>query len=149
VHRSLEALGRGRTGESLRAFVGAVAVDEALDPAMTADLLPLIERTAASEAWRALVASGAPRVELTVMRRTEQDGVETVTEGIVDAATLAPDGWRVLDWKTDLAEGSEGGERHERYSRQVDAYVQILVSLTGEPARGTVVPVSPSSSPRP
>ena len=138
VHRSLEALGRGRTGESLRAFVGAVAADEALDPAMTADLLPLIERTAASDAWRSLVASGTPRVELTVMRRTEQDGIETVTEGIVDAASVGLDGWHVLDWKTDLADGAEWTERHEHYSRQVDAYVQMLVSLTGEPGQGAV-----------
>jgi ATP-dependent helicase/nuclease subunit A len=138
VHRSLEALGRGRTGDSLRAFVGAVAADEELDAAMAADLLPLIERTAASDAWKALVATGMPRVELTVMRRTENDGVETVTEGVIDAASIGPEGWRVLDWKTDLAEGAEWGDRHARYTKQVDAYVQMLVSLTGHAGSGSV-----------
>jgi ATP-dependent helicase/nuclease subunit A len=138
VHRALEALGRGRTGDSLRAFVGAVAVDELLDPAMTAELLPLIERTAASDAWKSLISAGLPRVELTVMRRTESAGVESVTEGVIDAAAIGPDGWRVLDWKTDLVEGAEWTERHERYSRQVDAYVELLVALTGQPGQGVV-----------
>jgi ATP-dependent exoDNAse (exonuclease V) beta subunit len=113
-------------------------VDELLDPAMTAELLPLIERTAASDAWKSLISAGLPRVELTVMRRTESAGVESVTEGVIDAAAIGPDGWRVLDWKTDLVEGAEWTERHERYSRQVDAYVELLVALTGQPGQGVV-----------
>ena len=138
VHRSLEALGRGRTGASLGAFVAAVAADELLDAAMTAELLPLVERTAASDVWKSLLAAGPPRIELTVMRRSESDGIETVTEGIIDAAVIGPDGWRVVDWKTDEVEGDEWTERHERYTQQVDAYVQMLMSLTGQAARGTV-----------
>jgi ATP-dependent exoDNAse (exonuclease V) beta subunit len=105
---------------------------------MTADLLPLIERTAASDAWKLLLAAGMPRVELNVMRRSERDGVETVTEGIIDAAAIGPDGWHVLDWKTDLAEGADWADRHARYTKQVDAYVQMLVSLTGQAGQGAV-----------
>jgi ATP-dependent exoDNAse (exonuclease V) beta subunit len=131
-------MGRGRTGDALSAFVGAVAADEQLDAAMAADLLPLIERTAASDAWKALLAAGMPRVELTVMRRTFTAGVESVVEGVIDAATSGPDGWRVVDWKTDLAEGADWTDRHERYTKQVDAYVQMLVALTGQPALGAI-----------
>jgi ATP-dependent helicase/nuclease subunit A len=138
VHRSLEALGRGRTGPSLRTFVNAVAADEQLDATMAAELLPLIERTAASDAWKSLLAAGLPRVELTVMCRSENAGVETITEGVIDAAVLEPAGWRVVDWKTDIVDDAGWVVRHERYSRQVDAYVKMLTSLTGQAAEGLV-----------
>jgi ATP-dependent exoDNAse (exonuclease V) beta subunit len=138
VHRSIEALARGRTGESLRTFVRAVAVEEALDETMAAELLPLVERTQASDSWKMLVSSGAPQVELTVMRRHENAGVETITEGVIDAAALGADGWRVVDWKTDVVDDAGWAARHEKYARQVDAYVEMLVSLTGKCGTGMV-----------
>ena len=145
VHRSMEALGRGRSGDSLRAFVGAVAKEEELDDELSAALLPLVERTAASEAWRTLLASGVPRVELTIMRRTESAGVETITEGVIDAAVLGPNGWRVVDWKSDDVDDAGWNARHETYARQVDAYVKMLASLTGEGGTGSVERVRGSS----
>ena len=129
VHRSLEALGRGRTGARLRAYVRAVATEEALDDQVDA-LIQLVERTAASDAWQRLAAVGPPQVELRVMRRTEEDGVETITEGVIDAAVLGQNGWRVVDWKTD--------DVSERYTRQVDAYVEMLSAITGMAGSGTV-----------
>jgi ATP-dependent exoDNAse (exonuclease V) beta subunit len=142
VHRSIEALGRGRTGESLRAFVRAVATDESLDDELSAALLPLVERTASSDAWRSLLAAGGPQVELTVMRRSEQAGVETITEGVVDAAAQGPDGWRIVDWKSDDVDDAGWAARREKYERQVEAYVQMLAALTGQGAEGAVVRVA-------
>ena len=93
---------------------------------------------AASDAWKTLLAAGVPSVELTVMRRTEHDGVETITEGVIDAAALGPSGWRVVDWKSDVVDDAGWAGRREKYARQVDAYVQMLVALTGHPAEGVV-----------
>lgn len=138
MHRSLEALGRGRSGDGLRAFVTAVAAEEELEPAHAAELLPLIERVAASEAWKSLTRNGLPQVELTVMQRTESGGVEAVTEGVIDAAMLDADGWRILDWKTDLVDDEGWKSRSAKYAQQVDAYVRMLASLTGEKATGRV-----------
>jgi ATP-dependent helicase/nuclease subunit A len=138
VHRSLEAMGRGRTGESLRAFALAVAREEGLDAESADALFPLLERTAASDAWRALLAAGAASFELPVMHRTMDDGVETLTEGIVDAAVLHPDRWHVVDWKTDSVDDAGWTARRERYTQQVEAYVRTLSSLSGRPAAGVV-----------
>ncbi len=138
VHRSIEALGRGRSGDSLRMFVRAVALEEELDDDASAALLPLVERTAASDAWKALLACGVPQVELTVMRRTESDGRETITEGVIDAAARGPNGWRIVDWKSDAVDDAAWSARHEKYARQVDAYVSMLASLTGEGGTGSV-----------
>jgi ATP-dependent helicase/nuclease subunit A len=138
VHRSLEAMGLGRTGESLRAFALAVAREEGLDAESAEALFPLLERTAESDAWKALLAAGEASFELPIMSRATEDGVEVVTEGIVDAAALGPDGWHVVDWKTDSADDAAWASRRERYERQVDAYVRTLASLSGRPAVGSV-----------
>ena len=138
VHRSIEALGRGRTGDSLRAFVRAVAAAEGLDAERSAALLPAIERMESSDTWKQLVAAGMARFELTVMRRTETDGVEMITEGAIDAAVLGVDGWRIVDWKTDKVDDAAWSARHERYARQVAAYVEMLETVSGTTATGTV-----------
>ena len=144
VHRSIEALGRGRTGDSLRAFVRAVGADQGLDSEALDSLVALVERVAESETWKKLVASGMLRVELPVMRRTEVDGVETITEGVVDAAALGPDGWRIVDWKTDNVDDAGWAGRQKRYARQVDAYTKLLSELSGMAATGTLERLSPT-----
>jgi ATP-dependent helicase/nuclease subunit A len=138
VHRSIEALGRGRSGDSLHSFVRAVAVAEELDGADAEDLVALIERTAASEGWRSLVAGGEPRLELTLMSRVERDGVETILEGVIDAAVLGDAGWRVVDWKSDVVDAAGWAAREARYAHQVDAYSLMLAALSGRPATGAV-----------
>ncbi|MBX6331323.1 MAG: UvrD-helicase domain-containing protein [Gemmatimonadaceae bacterium] len=138
VHRAIEALGRGRRDESLRAFIRAVALHEGLTDAQRDELDAVIAAVAGSAAWQRLLVHGAPRVELPVMRSVRDAAGERVTEGVVDAAVLGREGWVVVDWKTDAVEGERWRERLARYTRQVDAYAEILGALTGAPARGTV-----------
>lgn len=102
-----------------------------------------MERTAASAAWKTLMENGAPQTELTVMQRTQEAGVDCLTEGVIDAATLGANGWRVMDWKTDEVIGDAWDGRHVQYARQVDAYVRMLTSLTDRPAAGSVERVMP------
>ena len=72
------------------------------------------------------------------MSRSMEDGVETIIEGIVDAAALDATGWHVADWKTDAVDDAVWVGRHERYTRQVEQYVRTLASLSGRPASGVV-----------
>jgi ATP-dependent helicase/nuclease subunit A len=144
VHRSIEALGRGRTGDSLRAFVLAVGADEGLDAGVADGLVALVERLAQSDTWKGLAASGALRVELPVMHRTEIDGIETITEGVIDAAALGPEGWRIVDWKTDDVDDAGWAGRRQRYARQVNAYAKLLSELSGMAATGTLERLSAS-----
>ena len=142
VHRSMEALGRGRHGESLRAFVSAVAAEEKIDLASVETLYSLIERAAGSEAWTTLAAACpgplSLRVELPVMHHAESNGVATITEGIIDAAVLGAGGWIVVDWKTDDVDDSTWSARSDNYERQVAGYVGLLTTLSNRPAIGRV-----------
>jgi ATP-dependent helicase/nuclease subunit A len=136
VHRSIEALGRGRRGDSLRAFVRAVAVDEGLSGELSDALYPLIERMAASEVWQSLMSTGEMNVELAVMGSATVQGVETITEGVADAAVLGAGGWTVMDWKTDAVDDTAWRVRLENYTRQVNAYAELLATLSDRPAVG-------------
>jgi ATP-dependent helicase/nuclease subunit A len=62
-----------------------------------------------------------------------EDG--TLVEGVVDAAFEEPDGWTVVDFKTDV----ELTGRLEEYRRQVDLYARAIAHATGKPARGVLL----------
>ncbi|HEX6535264.1 MAG TPA: UvrD-helicase domain-containing protein [Gemmatimonadaceae bacterium] len=138
VHRSIEALGRGRRGDALHAFVAAVARDEGLEAEQRERLASLLGEVERSGAWRRLTAHGAPRIELPVMRCISESGQERIVEGVIDAAALGEDGWLVVDWKSDDVTDDVWRERAAQYGRQVAAYVEMLSALTGREAKGVV-----------
>ena len=143
VHRSIEAMGRGRAGASLKAFVEAVANDEELDAAQAAALWPVVERVASSSQWQSVVADGVPAFELTIMRASDRDGVETIAEGVIDAVTGSEGGYRIVDWKTDVADDAAWATREVTYARQVETYAEMLATLTGTPVSGRLERVVP------
>ena len=138
VHRSLEALGRGRRGASLQIFMHAVVRDEGLSTDVLPELAAMVAQVSGSAAWQRLTATGRLTVELPVMQCELLDGVMSLTEGVIDAAALGADGWVVVDWKTDRVEGEAWDARARSYDRQVARYCEMLAALGGEPARGSV-----------
>ncbi len=130
VHRGIEAMGRGRSGESLHRFLRAVVRDErlAVDAAEIAAAVERLEvllaRVRLLPEWEARQA-----VELPVMRVDVRAGVTTVREGIVDLLAGEGDRYRVLDWKSDRAGDAAWRERLPHYLRQVEAYTSMLAGL--------------------
>jgi len=62
---------------------------------------------------------------------------ETLVEGVVDFAFKTGDGYCVVDFKTDRAEG----ELLERYRRQVLFYAEAIARATGRPARAVLLKI--------
>jgi ATP-dependent exoDNAse (exonuclease V) beta subunit len=60
-----------------------------------------------------------------------------VLEGNVDLAFETQDGFTVIDFKTDRAEG----EVLETYARQVQLYAEAIGQTTGKPARALLMSV--------
>jgi ATP-dependent exoDNAse (exonuclease V) beta subunit len=110
----IEARLLGATGDEVEAVVACV----------TAALAhPLLRR-----------AGRAPRLAReTPLALRMDDG--TLVEGVVDAAFEEPDGWTVVDFKTDV----ELSGRLEEYRRQVDLYARAIARATGRPARGVLL----------
>jgi ATP-dependent helicase/nuclease subunit A len=143
VHRVIEGLGRGRRGDNLRAFAQAVAVDEGLAaPAAEAEsvareLVEVAERVWATVATQAPDGAATRRFEWAVaLTDTGADGVQRLTEGVIDAAAFDGHTWQVLDWKTDDVDAATWAERAVGYQTQVDRYAAIIAKLRGEPAQG-------------
>ena len=84
---------------------------------------------------RAAEALGACRREAPVTY-TLADG--TLVEGIVDLAFEEPEGWTVVDYKTDRELAATG---EENYRRQVALYVTAIAQATCRPATGVLVRV--------
>jgi ATP-dependent helicase/nuclease subunit A len=134
VHRVIEAYLRGRRDAQLTAFARAVAKDERLDAALTAELATFAA-SAATATWSAAIAAGAQvATELTVMHHVMHEDTAVVTEGVIDAAVLHDGGWHVVDWKTDSVDATEWSQRLVAYRRQVETYGDLLTAMTGLPA---------------
>lgn len=139
VHRALEGAMRGRRGDSLSAWVRACGAAEGIDVAAIIALQALVEVVIASEAWQSLTAAGAAVPELPVMIvRRDAEGMERVTEGVLDAAVVGTDGWRIVDWKSDRVSDEEWAARLRGYEEQVGGYAEIIRELSGLPAAGAI-----------
>jgi ATP-dependent helicase/nuclease subunit A len=139
THRVIEAMGRGRAGGSLASFIDAVARDEQLPADRAERLHDLATRVVASAAWQRLITSGAPAFELGIMHcATGADGVAVVRQGVIDAAVQEPEGWQVIDWKSDDVSGAQWADRLDRYLEQVGAYASMLQEVSGRPAAGVI-----------
>jgi ATP-dependent exoDNAse (exonuclease V) beta subunit len=139
VHRALDAMVRGRRGESLRAFVRALVDVEQRAPADVDRLMALLDAVIASDTWTALNAAGRVQSELPVMRAAQTDAGVQVTHGVMDVAVLGDDGWRVIDWKTDAVTDVGWAQLcAAKYDRQVQTYAQLLHDVTARDARAVL-----------
>ncbi len=131
VHSVIEGMGRGRTGDALTRFINAVAISEELDAAETARLAQVPALVESTESWQKLNASGSAQWELTVMLRDDSGDHAKLLEGVLDAAVQTPDGWTVVDWKTDDVDEDEWAARAAGYENQIDAYSRAINALSG------------------
>ncbi len=138
VHRCIDALARGRSKNSLHAFVRAVIDEAQLGESAYALMLQWLDDVERSPTWVAARAAGSLQSELAVMQVQQGAAGVVVTEGVIDLAANAPDGWRVVDWKSDDVDTAEWDRRRVRYDAQVARYAEMLQAISGEPARGVV-----------
>jgi len=145
IHRAIEALGRGRSGDSLRTFLMAVVREEGVGDTETErgdavrELERWLERLRGRAEWRALLAAPERWFELPVMRCEEEDGVRRLTEGVVDALARDGLGYQLLDWKSDAVRGEAWETRLHDYQKQVLRYAGLLGALGHFVAESRVV----------
>ena len=138
VHRCVEAMGNGRDGNALKDFVAAVVADEGLEVTSAPELEALLSDVRTSSAWARLTKDGGARFELPVMRVATDSGMQSMTEGVIDAARLGTDGWYLVDWKTDTTSDTEWQNRRIKYEAQIAAYEEILQTLSGQNAQSEI-----------
>jgi ATP-dependent helicase/nuclease subunit A len=143
VHRGIDAMARGRSGERLQDYLAAIAKDEDLPNELALALARLPSQLNASSAWKGLNSTGRVQSELGIMRVRIENGADFVTEGIIDALARGANAAAIVDWKTDSVDDSEWRERERAYSRQVSEYGAIIEQLTGLSAQVSIERVLP------
>lgn len=138
VHRCIEGAGRGRSGASLSAFIAAILSDEGLNQNQSTEIEGLINGIRESAVWARLMSGERPLFELPVMQLTHETAIETVVEGVIDAAALTDGEWLMADWKTDSVGETEWVRRLGQYEEQVGAYQMMLSALSGRPAHSEI-----------
>jgi len=117
IHGLLEHAMRhpSATRDDLRRLAMWLTVDEPQLRPVIDEALDTVERTARAGFWQAAKA--------------DQSSVETpffvsesgrLTNGVIDLLFRSPDGWQIIDYKTDLALASQ------KYEAQLDAYRDAL-----------------------
>jgi ATP-dependent helicase/nuclease subunit A len=164
VHHALEAAQRG-AGEGIRATCRTALLDNDLpveasgEPADLDELVGLVEGVRSSDTWRRAQAAEARLVEAPFALALDgqpdggKDGVDraaggatepagdarrgaTIVEGVIDLAFREPDGWVIVDYKSDVVDDPENlAARRRDYRAQVDRYARYFERITGEPVK--------------
>jgi len=137
VHQALEAANRG-VDEGLRAVCRAALLDNDLpvgadgEPDDLEDLEALVGSVRGSDTWKRAQAATARLAEAPFALTSETAGATTIIEGVIDLAFEEPDGWVIVDYKTDVIEEDDNfAARRRQYRAQVDAYADHFARITG------------------
>ncbi len=137
VHAVLEAATRGAAGGRLTAIARGILVelDRPMEGGEPTELTALMDTVAAvkkSALWR--------RAEAATRRLAEVPfaldiGNSVWLEGVVDLAFHEPDGWVIVDYKTDQGRDSDFAMRRQTYREQLRRYGEAWTRLTGDPVK--------------
>ena len=148
VHGTLAAAAQGVEGDALEFIARALLVEyeRPLDaqgaPTELAELMSLVGRVRESELWRRAERARVrlPEVPFAVERAgTRNGGIPRFVEGVIDLAFREPDGWVIVDYKTDVGDDPDFPRRRRAYRRQVDLYAECWAAVTGEPVKERVL----------
>jgi ATP-dependent exoDNAse (exonuclease V) beta subunit len=133
VHALLEHAGQGprRDRAHLERVARWLTVDNAELRRVVPDALDTVDRVLASHLWRRALAADELHAEVPVAVRLEVDhGTPRILHGVIDLAFRGPEGWELVDYKTDQADVATLAVR---YGDQVRQYAAQWATLTGGP----------------
>jgi ATP-dependent helicase/nuclease subunit A len=136
IHALLEAAMRD-PGADLHDLAYASLQHEGLDPALADDAIAVVRSVTASEIWKRAQASDRRLVEVpfqTLMTGdpAEGAGVPALLRGVIDLAFHEPEGWVIVDYKTDARPMSHVPALVAHYRGQVELYAKAWHEMTGK-----------------
>jgi ATP-dependent helicase/nuclease subunit A len=154
VHDALLAGGRGLTGDELRAVCRNILIgyDRPIDadgsPSELDELIAIVVAVRASDIWRRAQESAQTLIEVPfAVRFTAEEyalaigvdaggvaGIEIV-DGRIDLIFREPDGWVLVDYKSDAAGERIPADLMRRYRGQLALYAAAWRQITGEPVK--------------
>jgi ATP-dependent helicase/nuclease subunit A len=140
VHGVLEAAARGAAGERLHAVARSLLLE--LDrpvsngePLELDKLIETVNRVRSHELWRRAMASGRYHAEVPFAVQRAEGKTPVYLEGVIDLVFREPDGWVVVDYKTDKGDDPAFATRLPAYREQLRIYSRAWEELSGEPVK--------------
>jgi len=132
IHELLQAAIVLEPGAGLQRLAGSILVEHGLDAGLSDAAARVVEQVRSSEIWRR--ARRAPRrlteVPFQLLDR-DGSGLEVVVRGVIDLVFEEPDGWVVVDYKTDRLAGESVEPVIARHGPQVQLYGRAWSRCTG------------------
>jgi ATP-dependent exoDNAse (exonuclease V) beta subunit len=134
VHALLEHAGRDprRDRAHLERVARWLTVEDAELRRVVPDALDTVERVMASDLWQRALAAEELLAEVPFAVRLDGDagGPPRVLHGVIDLAFRGPDGWELVDYKTDQADVATLAARYADQVRQYAAQWAVLTDST-------------------
>ena len=137
VHGTLEAAARGATGDRLKAVARSLLLEMDLpvsrgEPVHLDALIETVDRVRSHELWRRAMASGRHVAEVPFAVERAKGEAPVYLEGVIDLAFREPDGWVLVDYKTDTGADPGFADRVPAYREQLRIYSRAWEQLVGE-----------------
>jgi ATP-dependent helicase/nuclease subunit A len=121
----------------IRALAEAALTDMDLSLILTEAAVETVQSVIRSDVWKRARAAQKRLVEVPFQRLVCGEGqdtaLSTIIRGVIDLAFKEPDGWVIVDYKSDRVSDARIGELVELYSPQVMSYAQAWPEIIGEP----------------
>ena len=135
IHLLLEAAMEDERVD-LGALAEAAVREQGLDAPLAGEAVEIVASVMNSEFWKRATASGERLIEIPFQRLTPGDsdaGVpDTVLRGTIDLAFKEPEGWVIVDYKSDRIPEASLDDMVTHYSPQVMAYADAWSEITGQ-----------------
>lgn len=135
IHLLLEAA-MAKPAANIDGLAAAGLSEQGLDSSLLDEALETVRSVIDSEIWKRALATEQRLVEVPFQRLIKGAGsaepAETVLRGVIDLAFLEPQGWVIVDYKSDRVPSGRVPELVELYSPQVMSYGDAWTEMTGQ-----------------
>jgi ATP-dependent helicase/nuclease subunit A len=128
-------------GADLDGLARSALVQHDLDPTLAGSAVATVQAIMGSDLWQRALRSPHRLVEVPfqVLLDDGSVSVPTIVRGAIDLIFKEPDGWVLVDVKTDKLPGGKADSLVEKYSPQVRLYADAWCSCVGEKVKETVL----------
>lgn len=124
IHVLLEAA-TGRPDDDLHALAYAALAEAGLEVSLADTAVDTVKSVMRSAIWQRAQASSKCLVEVPFEIVKEDSGVPTIVSGVIDLAFREPQGWVIIDYKTDAVSPDSVGGLVDHYRGQVNLYAEV------------------------
>jgi ATP-dependent helicase/nuclease subunit A len=133
IHQMLEAAARDE-GIRLDLLARNLLREEERPLSETKQAIDVVTSVMSSTLWQRMKTAEQTLIEVPFMLQSEDGEVPRLTAGAIDLVFKEPDGWVIVEYKTDTVAGRLNA-LVEQYRPQVEMYRQFWKVISGEPVK--------------